>query len=246
MKKIWPFLFVLCLFSSCEKDEGTSDGTADCKIQTMSFTVPGDSQGYDIEFTYDGSERLVKVVKTEYDIGDPYVVTYDIEYGSGNLVNRITSTSSFGYGNVYNFFGADGRIDSVSTHGVPHAETWTLRQMKFHYDGDKITEMVSYRYDAQSGNYIPSTTSFIWEGENLIQAGNQTFTYDDHPSALRHVGLAFAEYESYAILSKNNLTSYNYGGGERTFSYTYNDNGYPATMNNGFNDGTVVFDYNCK
>ncbi|NNF36153.1 MAG: hypothetical protein HKN68_18755 [Saprospiraceae bacterium] len=239
---------IIIMMVGCEKEETTEGTSGACILQKISFRIADGSAGYDVDFTYDSQERLVELVRTEFDIGDPYSNSYAIEYGSDGVKKITTSNSLYNGGEIYDFNYINSLIDSVQISYYPDDSFWSRRYIRIHYNGDKISRLDFFNNNIAQGGYVLNRQEdILWNGENVAQAGDWSYTYDDKPSALRHIGMAFTDFESMAMLSKNNIATSTYASGNsNTYTYTYNDQGYPITLDRGYGDGLVYYEYSCK
>lgn len=266
MKKLLLTFVVFSMFgiSACDLFNTDDDpsGEGDCKIIGWSFDIPNDPAREEASFTYDNDDRLTSIIVSSYDRGDfPYVRRTALSY-SGEQVETVNTYSKLENNPEerdfkYEFYYESGRPDSIHLTGY-NAYAGTDSYILLEYAGDKPSESRRYNYNSIIMYHeLGETISYEWDGNNLIKSvrvdtnGNSNtteYTYDTMNRAYGNQALAYVQ--DLSLLSENNVLSVTrssqFGSNTDNFSFTYNDEGYPATSTQGMGYPLYEYEYDCN
>lgn len=242
------------LFTACNDDGGVGGG--DSTAKTCKVSVVTDSDGETTTFTFDGN-NLVKIVTK--DGSDTYTTNFIYENGKlirveedestsyvlnyqGDDVNRVNITDYvdnelYGY-ILYNYAnGKVSKIDVYESYEAPEKDT-LVERYEITYNGNNIKQV---------------DISELGDDGNLEQSGSaQLNSVDDKMNPFYKLPVMFSsDYDDISVLNQNNMTSVSlvtpFGPLPLTFSYEYNEHGYPTTIIStslGESD-TTTLTYNC-
>jgi len=270
MKKFFvPLCGLVMILSSCEVfDTFFNQSESDCQLLSTEWSIPNDPAKLTTEYIYDADDKLIELIRTDYDLDDSNsIIRFEITY-TGDKINEIIYYSKF-LTQVeqkqlrYVFYFLGDEVDSVAVTGFNDYE-YTNDYILTKYENGKLVELKTYQIDAINGDDVLTRTKVLtWTGDNVSSIGRQfingsmstvNYEYDDKNSPLVSVGLAIANHKLFTILSKNNLIRASQPGGvlggtgEIVYEISYNDNDYPESIQEILNYDTypTTYTYDCK
>ena len=265
-KAVLLLVCISVLVCSCELidpflNPTTSSG---CLLTSTSFSVPNDPAHLETEYNYDTSDKLIEIIRSEYDQNSTaYIERYVISY-LGDKVNQIKQYNTFLNNpeellETHTFFFSGVLIDSIASiayNGSQQNHSYSL----CNYTNNKLTKLTNYRYNLiDSISSLYRTIDLIWASDNISKITTQyassgtlisEYQYDDKKDPMNHFGLSFTTLGSLTMLSQNNVvasqnTVWDGSVQSNTIEITYNAQDYPVSTTPS-NNYTTTYTYNCK
>jgi hypothetical protein len=223
MKKIITLLLLPLLaisFFSCKKDNEEENGNSTKLLKTVEWIVNEESLMY--TFHYDVQNRPTKVYTTVNGCSYPEP-SFVLEY-STNAITIFTGNDP----NVQYQLDDNGHVAYCN-------------YQTFIYENGYLKERI----------YNDSKVEYSWINGNIVQEGHITYEYSNKEDLLNiDVFNLFYEYDRWLKLkghtSKNYLVKQSTGGGNYTYEYTFDTEGYPTKIiqsYNGQESGEIISTY---
>ena len=254
-------LLALITFASCGKENGSTEAAdgdnpaaaPSKKLKKVSLIIPG---GAEISYNYVWEGDKLKSVAI-INVNDIVDESYTFTYSGDKLSKAIYRNESEEITNECDYSWNGNKIDTEKyTHSNEYESN--VLTYKYSYSGSKPTRLAIYGEDDE---IEPDYLNIVWTGNNVTQHyyddGNiVTLTYDNkkNPLYLPQMGYipSFFSIGHYDLCwSENNITRFEVsdtkgddtGDGVGNFTYTYDDDGYPATMTYSIDGMTITCVY---
>lgn len=266
-KTLFKVLLILFVFVSCDNepfegeilseeivddddDDGDDDTNNDPDAQALLVSriveqIEGDSETFTTDYTYDSNNRLI----SEED-SDGEVLTYT--YQNDQLIGTLSSNGNSVEDIIETYaYDSQGRVASITIDVVSINSPYTIN-LSYNSDNsiiegfDSVTDELEERITLSNGNVVKVEE---FDGSEIVTSS--IITHDDMNGPFKNIDLkdtiiticsenlpnSFLNFDLNNLLTEeftedgNLVESY-------TYSYTYNDEGYPISSTEVFDDET--------
>ena len=252
-------ILLAILIESCSKSDNPAPATT-CNLSKLSDAGKTNV----LNATYNSSDNISQTTVPLTFSSGMGIETISATYNSSNQlikIKEVAASATFADTTTYNFSNLDangnpGNVTRVSSNS--NSKTFNTKNYTLSYDANKrLIKSVNdndsgdykiYKYD-NSGNLLSVTTK---TGTGSVEYVSQSYSgYDTKKNPFQGWGQIFILFGLELNPSPNNYLSEESRNSATdnnptkvTNNYTYNDQGYPTSIN--IAGGTFTIDYNCK
>jgi len=267
--------FTLLFFVfSCTKEGGVQNNTYNDRVQSQSIDgtvvtkylyneagklVGVSCRSFYVGYSYDNNERLIKV-ETAYNLSPGSPISSIWFPGMEEKVEFMTSNSRVNQYDQYVYdkngrlsklerwaYNASKMIFEMSSSDSYEYEGSVLRRTNEHDLTGKITDYHIFTYDSR-GNRINTKSYSCIDPSKPELSSERTFKYDNYKNPFDSRYFGGLDTNANNLVEEN--ISFSYNGTKRsskiTYSYQYNENGYPVKVSKKEVDPDYKTEYNIE
>jgi len=234
-------IFASTVFVGCHDEEILTAPKLDYYIESSEFSNQGLKPEFKVSYEYNAESQLTKYIVSVFNLDQSLTEQhyYTFSYANGHVdgIKEFLANSSDAYVEYAYEYLANGNVSKIAE--TNHA-AGVNSVANFTYDLPNNLVKVSYTYSNGGAfeyefNYTNSNivTDKTTKGDQLCSNGE--YTYDQHKNPFKDLG--YVDYDLTTLSANNKLSeSVNYVGCSfpslvpESYTYEYNDRGYPTTV----------------